>query len=45
MITHPFEAMDKTSKVRYNNYIKKMQQKYDTSNNNIFTEIFKKDSL
>lgn len=38
LITDPFGALDKKSKARYFNYMKKMKQKYDTSGN-----IFKND--
>ena len=38
LITDPFGALDKKSKMRYFNYMKKMKQKYDTSGN-----IFKND--
>ncbi len=33
LITDPFGALDKTSKTRYINYMKKMKQRYDTSGN------------
>ena len=45
MITHPFEAMDKTSDIRYRNYLRKMQQRYDDRSDSIFTEIFKKEAF
>ena len=37
LITDPFGALDKKSKTRYINYMKKMKQRYDTSGN-IFAE-------
>jgi hypothetical protein len=37
LITDPFGALDKKSKTRYVNYMKKMKQRYDTSGN-IFAE-------
>ena len=33
LITDPFGALDKKSKTRYINYMKKMKQRYDTSGN------------
>ena len=39
LITDPFGALDKKSKTRYFNYMKKMKQKYDTSGN-IFSRDF-----
>ena len=39
LITDPFGTLDKKSKIRYINYIKKMKQRYDTSGN-IFTNSY-----
>ena len=40
LITDPFGALDKKSKTRYINYMKKMKQRYDTSGN-IFIDSMK----
>lgn len=40
LITDPFGALDKKSKTRYVNYMKKMKQRYDTSGN-IFLDSMK----
>lgn len=39
MLMHPFEAMDKTSKDRHNLHIEKMNRKYNTNIDNIFSDL------
>ena len=45
LITDPFGALDKKSKARYFNYMKKMKQKYDTSGNIFESDFIHLDNL